>query len=127
MRTDAESPAEPQRRRFGSLTRLLRRNERGGEGDGRTCVLLAEPALIDGVRPTLAQGGVNVVAVAVDMPSLLQAMDHFGADLVVVDVPATPTLMIEAVATTRRRFADAEIHVVMRDRSGLLDELAESA
>src|SRR5512138_995853 len=94
---DGEPQRKGRRRRFRNpLARLLRR---GGpaedEGGGRRCLLLAEPAHIDGVRSKLAEGGVDVVSVALDMPSLMDGLAAFEPDLVVIDLPETPTLMIE--------------------------------
>jgi EAL domain-containing protein (putative c-di-GMP-specific phosphodiesterase class I) len=133
MRAESEGPeaGETERapRRFRNpLLRLLRRQDATYEEPiGRRCVLLAEAALIDKVRSTLTAGGVDVVAVAIDYQSLMQSMEATEPELVVVDVPETPTLMIEAVTGVRRHFPDVEVHVVMRDTSGMLDEIAESA
>jgi EAL domain-containing protein (putative c-di-GMP-specific phosphodiesterase class I) len=120
-------PASPRRRFRNPLSRLFRKAEPDDEPTGRRCLLLAEPALIDAVRSKLATGGVDVVAVAVDMQSLMDALPNFGPDLVVVDLPETPTLMIEAVVSIRRHYPDVEVHVVMRGTAGRLDEIAESA
>jgi EAL domain-containing protein (putative c-di-GMP-specific phosphodiesterase class I) len=131
--TDVDPELEPEspgrRRRFRNPLSRLRR--RGGPADeepgGRRCLLLAEPAHIDAVRSKLAEGGVEVVSVALDMQSLMEGLSAFQPDLLVIDLPVTPTLMIEAVVSTRRHFPDVEVHVVMRGTAGALDEQAESA
>src|SRR3954449_7887043 len=126
---DPEPEASGRRRRFRNpLARLLRRGGSAEEDSGgRRCLLLAEPAHIDAVRSKLAQGGVDVVSVALDMQSLMEGLSAFQPDLLVIDLPVTPTLMIEAVVSTRRHYPDVEVHVVMRGTAGALDEQAESA
>jgi len=133
MRAETLGP-EPEpsasRRRFRNPFSRLRR--RGAAADdepsgGRRCLLLAEPAHIGAVRTKLAEGGVDVVVVALDMQSLMEGMETFEPDMLVVDLPEAPTLMIEAVVSTRRHYPDVEVHVVMRGTAGALDEQAESA
>src|SRR5436190_3787230 len=89
-------PESRRRRRFRNP--LSRWRRRGGPADdesgGRRCLLLAEPAHIDAVRSKLAEGGVEVVSVALDMQSLMEGLSAFQPDLVVIDLPETPTLMI---------------------------------
>ena len=122
MRAETRAPSptrlEPGPAANASVTRLLRRGAGQDGAGGRRCLLLAEPALIDAVRSKLAAGGVDVVAVALDMQSLMQALAAFEPDLVVIDLPETPTLMIEAVVSTRRHYPDIEVHVVMRGTAG---------
>src|SRR3954451_9692453 len=84
---DPEPEPSGRRRRFRNpLSRLLRRGDPvEDDAGGRRCLLLAEPAHIDAVRSKLAEGGVDVVSVALDMNSLMDGLAAFEPDLVVID------------------------------------------
>jgi EAL domain-containing protein (putative c-di-GMP-specific phosphodiesterase class I) len=116
------------RRREGrSLSRLLRRGGRRIQEQRRTCVLFADAAVVGEVRATLTAGGVEVLSVAVDVQALLESLDTFAPDLVVVDVPGDRSTMVAAIVATRRNYPDLEVHVVVRGTSAAAAELAESA
>jgi EAL domain-containing protein (putative c-di-GMP-specific phosphodiesterase class I) len=115
------------RRERRSLSRLLRRGSRRIQEQRRTCVLFADAAVVGEVRATLTAGGVEVLSVAVDVQALLESLDTFAPDLVVVDVPGDPSTMVAAIVATRRNYPDFEVHVVVRGTSAAAAELAESA
>jgi EAL domain-containing protein (putative c-di-GMP-specific phosphodiesterase class I) len=83
--------------------------------------------VVGAVRETLTAGGVDVLSVTVDVHALLEALAALEPDLVVIDVPGQPSMVIEAIVATRRDYPDLEVHVVIRGAKAGMAEMAESA